>query len=143
MSTVSLAPGPQAHRDATILPIRLSVRRLLFSSLCLGVSVVPVCFSTASAQSADGDAVAIEKERSRLEQRLAKVDAPASLQPDARIFLKGIQWALRYEKKLEPKDAALIQNALARAQQRVEALAAGKPGWTTRKGRLVRGFVSA
>ena len=84
----------------------------------------------------------IEQERIRLEDRLSKINVNADLQADARIFLKGIQWALRYEGKLDPKDAAVVQNALKRAGQRVDALAEGKPTWSTRRDKVVRGFVS-
>lgn len=84
-----------------------------------------------------------EQERARLEARLAAVAGKVDLQADARIFLKGIQWALRYETKLEPKDRALIRESLDRARQRLDTLAADKSDWTKRHGKVVRGFVSA
>ncbi len=62
---------------------------------------------------------------------------------DAEVFRKGVVWALRYETKLEPADVALIKKAITRCAERTEALAAGKPTWTERKGKLVRGYVSA
>jgi S-formylglutathione hydrolase FrmB len=84
----------------------------------------------------------IDRERIRLEARLAKLNASEDLEADALIFLKGIHWALRYEANLAGKDAALVRQALVRGGQRVDALAAGKPAWSTRRGKLVRGFVS-
>lgn len=67
----------------------------------------------------------------------------ANLLPDAAVFPKGIQWALRYETELKPADVALIDKALGRGRQRVELLQAGKPAWMQKRGRVVRGYVSA
>ncbi|WP_193788986.1 prolyl oligopeptidase family serine peptidase [Zavarzinella formosa] len=62
---------------------------------------------------------------------------------DAEIFHKGVLWALRYEPKLEPADVAIVKKALQRGLARTEMLAAGKQSWGERKGKLVRGYVSA
>src|SRR5262245_7616413 len=67
----------------------------------------------------------------------------ADLYADAEVFRKGAEWALRYETKLEPADVALVRKALARCAERAEALAAGNAPWAERKGKLVRGYVSA
>lgn len=70
-------------------------------------------------------------------------DAPADLRADAALFAKGMIWALRYDTGLSPADLVLIQKAAARGLERVEATLAQKTRWTTKKGKLVRGFVSA
>ncbi len=63
---------------------------------------------------------------------------------DADLFHKGIIWALRYEKNLTTNDVALLKRALARGQQRADALLNdGKQPWTIRKGKVLRGFISA
>ncbi len=62
---------------------------------------------------------------------------------DADVFVKGVVWALRYDTRLEPADVAAIRKALARARQRLDALAAGRHHWSAKKGRLVRGYVYA
>jgi pimeloyl-ACP methyl ester carboxylesterase len=87
----------------------------------------------------------LERERLDLEQRLSAVmpKTIADLAADARVFLRGIQWALRYETKLDQKDVDLLQHVIRRARQRIDALDTGKAAWATRKGRIVRGFVSA
>ena len=59
------------------------------------------------------------------------------------MFRKGVEWALKYETKLEPADVALIKKALVRCAERTDAVAAGKPAWPDRKGKVVRGYVSA
>jgi hypothetical protein len=66
------------------------------------------------------------------------------LYPDAEIFRKAVIWALRYEPKLEPADVALIQKALKRCRERVEAIEADKvTWWPDRKGKVVRGYKSS
>lgn len=62
---------------------------------------------------------------------------------DARIFHKGVVWALRYEQEFQPADLALITKALDRGRQRAAELAAGNASWAGRRGRLARGYVSA
>src|SRR4051794_13994621 len=62
--------------------------------------------------------------------------------PDAEVFRKAVVWALRYEPRLEPADVALIQKALKRCRERVEALETGKTPWWPRPGKGVRGFIS-
>ncbi|MDB5311789.1 MAG: putative hydrolase, CocE/NonD family [Gemmataceae bacterium] len=62
---------------------------------------------------------------------------------DAEVFRKGVVWALLYETKLDPADLTLVRKALRRGAERADSLAAGKPAWADRKGRVVRGFVSA
>src|SRR6478735_11891559 len=65
------------------------------------------------------------------------------LYPDAEIFRKAVIWALRYEPKLEPADVALIQKALKRCRERVEAIEADKvTWWPGRKGKVIRGYRS-
>lgn len=69
--------------------------------------------------------------------------APADALADAALFLKGVTWALRYETSLTTNDVAAIKRALARGQQRATGLAAKALPWTTRKGKVLRAYVSA
>jgi pimeloyl-ACP methyl ester carboxylesterase len=64
---------------------------------------------------------------------------------DAEVFAKGIAWALRFETTLAPADLALLNKALERCRSRLSALEEGKHPypWLEKKGRVVRGFVSA
>ncbi len=61
----------------------------------------------------------------------------------ADLFLKGIAWALRYEVNLTTNDVASIKKALARGQQRADALLANQQPWARRKGKVLRAYVSA
>ncbi|MBI5800238.1 MAG: prolyl oligopeptidase family serine peptidase [Verrucomicrobia bacterium] len=69
----------------------------------------------------------------------AKADSYAS----ADLFLKGFTWALRYETNLNTNDVASLKKALARGHQRSDALLANQTPWTTRKGKVLRAYVSA
>lgn len=73
----------------------------------------------------------------------ASGDRPASDIADAAIFSKGLQWALQYDQQFSPRDIALMKRAIIRGKQRIEALAANKKTWSTRKGKLALGYVSA
>ncbi len=84
----------------------------------------------------------LERGLKELNDRLNKLRSDALA--DAAVFAKGITWALRYDtEQLGAPDVALLKRALERGRERVAALEAGKQPWATRKGRLVRGFVSA
>lgn len=119
------------------------------SAICLAVAgfISPV----RSAALPDGlsaeDQKQIESDLETLEVRLAALRSSmtvnADLLADAEIYHKGVVWALRYESKLEPADVALIKKALLRCKQRTEALAGNKQVWPAKKGRLVRGYLSA
>ena len=62
---------------------------------------------------------------------------------DAEVFAKGITWALRYDATFAPADLKRLNTAIERCRSRVAAIEAGKAPWTARKGKVVRGFVSA
>src|SRR5262245_7220298 len=63
---------------------------------------------------------------------------------DADIFAKGARWALRYDTDGKPTDAALIQRAVVRGISRsVDMAQTQTPAWATKRGRVVRGYVSS
>lgn len=79
-----------------------------------------------------------------LKAQLTKLKlANADLLADAEVFHKGGGWALRYESAFTAKDVATIEKALARGTERVTALTANQSPWAKKKGKVVRGFVSA
>jgi hypothetical protein len=89
-------------------------------------------------------------QRQMLEEKLRSLQGTLATQAetsrndvtDAAIFSKGLAWALRYDRKFSPKDVALLEKAIARGNQRAEALAANRKPWSTRKGKLALGYVS-
>lgn len=68
---------------------------------------------------------------------------PAHLVADAAVYAKGVEWALRYDRDFTPADTALLEKSLARGHERVAAIANQKPGWLSRQGKMVVGYVSA
>ena len=80
----------------------------------------------------------------QLETRLSKLTpANPDLLADAEVFHKGAVWGLRYDQSLTTKDVELLNKSLARGLQRAEAIAANTTHWTTKKGSVLRGYVSA
>ncbi|WP_435009553.1 prolyl oligopeptidase family serine peptidase [Tundrisphaera lichenicola] len=61
---------------------------------------------------------------------------------DVEVFGKGIAWALKYDEDLGPADLTLLKTALDRFRSRIGELEIGKSPWVSRKGQVVRGFVS-
>lgn len=93
---------------------------------------------------APDDHQALQDAARQLEEKLAKLKPEKSdLLADAEVFHKSIAWALRYETTFAPNDVALLKKNSTRGLQRAEALAANKTPWTTKKGKVLRGFVSA
>jgi poly(3-hydroxybutyrate) depolymerase len=115
-------------------------------AVLLCASAVPAPAEPPAGLAAD-DAKQIDRDLTALAERLRALPeekpASADLLADAEAFRKGVEWALRYETTLAPADVALVKKALARCAERVDALVAGKPAWPNRKGKLVRGYVSA
>ncbi len=62
---------------------------------------------------------------------------------DAEVYAKGIAWALRYDSELASTDVAILTRALESGRARVADLESGRAPWAGKKGRVVRGFVSA
>lgn len=100
---------------------------------------VPVPASLSAA-----DQQVIEAVQGQLTDKLAALKpSKPDLLADAGVFHKGVTWALRYDKTFAANDVALLKKAQDRARQRVETLAANNTPWTTKKGKVVRGYVSA
>ncbi|MEZ6031776.1 MAG: prolyl oligopeptidase family serine peptidase [Planctomycetaceae bacterium] len=88
-----------------------------------------------------------DEPRDVLIQLQGKIAGLNSVNPDlladVGLFHKAVVWALRYDTPLTPNDELLVTRALTTGLQRAEALAANQPDWTTQKGKVLRGFVSA
>ncbi len=85
----------------------------------------------------------IESGLTNLNDRIAPIRSnKADDSADAAVFAKGAAWALRYDTQFDPADVALLKKALERGNERAAALEAGKRPWASRKGKVVRGFLS-
>ncbi len=91
------------------------------------------------------EAKQLQEKLDRLRADFDPVAAPAKADrfADAGLFHKGITWALRYETTLTTNDVAALKRALARGNQRAISLLANQTPWATRKGKVLRGYVSA
>ena len=120
------------------------MRRALFVALLFPGGVLAAEPAGLTSNDAEQIARDLRSLGERIRELRTRSNAPErdDLVADAEVFHKGVVWALRYEPKLEPADVALIEKALARGIERVDALAAGRPAWPERKGKLVRGYVS-
>ena len=117
--------------------LRLSVAAWAFSTS-------PRVFAQLSPESPAPSRQSIAVEIDTLKTRLQSIEAKPGTHPtsDARIFLKGAEWALRYDAVLTAADLNQIQNSLVTATRRIEGLEAGMTPWTLQKGRLACGYVS-
>ncbi|HVT72085.1 MAG TPA: prolyl oligopeptidase family serine peptidase [Lacunisphaera sp.] len=132
-------------------------RALVLAGLLAGglrpVAAGPTDTITLPGGLAPADRQHLESELSRLQDRVAALPSPGSAadpasaadrRADAELFLKGVEWALRYETAAAtPDDVRLLATWLTRAEERLAALRAGEAPWVTKKGRVLRGFVSA
>jgi pimeloyl-ACP methyl ester carboxylesterase len=82
-------------------------------------------------------------ERNALRIPLEVKSANTDLLADAQVFGKAIDWALKYDSALTDADMRLLKHAGVRAKERAAAIAAHTPTWTTKKGKVMRGFFSA
>jgi hypothetical protein len=80
------------------------------------------------------------QDREALERDLKELEARAAGNVDAEVFAKGVAWALRYEAKLAPKDAALVRKSLDQGLRRAGDKDAP---WAKKKGKVARGYRSA
>ncbi len=107
---------------------------------------------------ADGNSNLTAEERQRIEGRMRelkgriealrkKVSRPSEdlgdRLADVEVFVKGITWALKYDTTFSQVDRGLLNSSLERCQGRIDALEVGDSPWTQRKGKVVRGYVSA
>jgi hypothetical protein len=143
-------------------PFRINFSRVTAAVLPLVLSFV-VIIGTAQRVAADetvpenagSSRENLESQLSALEETLRglsaddgkKTDtvlASRTLIPDVEIYLKGARWALRYDTDGRPTDAALILKAVARGVSRAREMArAVAPPWASKRGRVVRGYVSS
>jgi hypothetical protein len=66
----------------------------------------------------------------------------AALLPDVAVFHKAVDWALRHDEFMAPKDVAYARTLLARGTQRAAQLRAGQAPWLDATGVILRGHRS-
>jgi len=87
--------------------------------------------------------VVLSRPRSRLSPGdTDPIDLALDLMADSGVFSKAAVCAMRDGSDLAPGDAALIKKFHSRSLERAEA-ASGKTPWTGKKGKVLRGYISA
>ncbi len=84
---------------------------------------------------------ALGKEIDAIRSELKGKPALARL-PDIQIFLKSVDWALRYNEIFNVKEIATAKKHLKQGLERAKLLREGTPTWTTTKGGSARGYLS-
>ncbi len=134
-------------RPVISLAVRFSVLAFWIPLVISLASVAHAAPAPATSPLTDAERAAILAEFQPLQARLNSLRTAPGVSPDrwadAQIFLKGVTWALDFGPVADAKNRDLVQKALRRAKERVEDLAAGRHPWTDKRGRTVRGFVSA
>lgn len=145
-------------------PPRLAIpfspmRQLLLSSLALFTSAVLLPAQTppvtgkqvpppgvpipeADRQTLEAGVRELASEIRKIPRARATVTAPDGLLPDVEIFLKAVDWPLRYHEFFDLKQVGTAKALLAEGMARARALEAGKAPWTEATGPVVRGYRS-
>ena len=103
----------------------------------------PNGFPAADRQSFERDLKSLGAKLASLRSTSARDRSQLDPLADADFFHKGIAWALRYETNFTTNDVALLKKSVARGHQRTDALLGGKHPWASRKGKVLRAYVSA
>lgn len=112
---------------------------------CLIVTLVMILTASVSAQNAKP---LTEVQREQFNKDLQQLNADLAAiqqQPhavDARVFAKGLHWALKYDKEFSTGDVALLEKAVQRGRERCTAVAQGQAPWLSQRGKVALGYVS-
>ncbi|MSU49542.1 MAG: hypothetical protein EXS37_10720 [Opitutus sp.] len=87
-------------------------------------------------------AVALRRDIDALAVTLAAEPKLLSLLPDVEIFHKAVDWALRYDEFMVPKEIAFARHLLDEGGQRAAQLRAKQAPWLDATGLIVRGYRS-
>lgn len=83
-----------------------------------------------------------DAQRETFEREMAELNLSHDLGTDQRIFLKGLTWALKYDREFTPADLMLLEKAIRRAHERQELPPDKGRQWATRRGKLALGYRS-
>lgn len=88
-------------------------------------------------------AAALRRELDALAGELSGDARLSTLLPDVEIFHKAVDWALRYDEFMAPKEIAYARTLLQQGAQRIAALRAKQAPWLTATGLVLRGHRSS
>jgi pimeloyl-ACP methyl ester carboxylesterase len=91
-----------------------------------------------------GEIVRLDQMLWKLRSRATSGDPSASdLLADVDVFRAGAEWAFRYELSYSASDLTLVRKSISRGIERADAALAGRKPWIAKKGKVLRGFISA
>jgi dienelactone hydrolase len=97
----------------------------------------------------DADRLELEKGVSELGKQIESLPADLSgkpalldLLPDAKIYHKAVDWALRYDEFYRTNEIQIARQLLTEGMARVKALREGHPQWVSDTGLVVRAYIS-
>ncbi|MCX7005744.1 MAG: prolyl oligopeptidase family serine peptidase [Kiritimatiellaeota bacterium] len=131
--------------------VRLLIVFLTFSGFVLAQApklvapVVPKRVPPAGVAVPEKDRRELEAGAAQLAAAIAKLHVRpelADVLPDVQIFHKAVDWALRYDEVLDPKQIAVARGLLTQGMARVTALAAGRTPWLEQTGMVMRAYRS-
>jgi len=76
----------------------------------------------------------------KIPHRSGTAGSAEGLLPDVEIFLKAVDWPLKYNEFYDVKQVASAKALLAEGMARAKALQSGKSPWASATGPVVRGF---
>jgi len=119
----------------TIFTLFLVVVTIGVSTQCLGQPVaVPL---TAEQRQA------FDASLRQLKASLASHQMPIEINlPDAAIFAKGLDWALKYDREFSAGDVGLLRKAASRGLERAKAIQKQTASWQSHRGKLALGYIS-
>lgn len=88
-------------------------------------------------------AATLRKELDALAKELIPQPKLLALLPDAEIFHKAVDWALRYDEFFDTKQTTFARTLLQQGTERARQLRVGQAPWLSATGRVVRGYRSA
>ena len=101
-----------------------------------------VQISPAAREELQAGADALAKELDSLRAALKAKPALLDLLPDAQIYHKAVDWALRHDEFYSTNEVAVARDLLKRGTERAQALREGKAPWLAQTGLVVRAYQS-
>ena len=103
-----------------------------------------IAIPAAARSELEGGAADLRRDLDTVARELAAAKSTrlATLLPDAEIFHKAVDWALRHDEFFDPKQVVVARRLLATGRERVVQLRAGRAPWLEATGLIVRGYRS-
>lgn len=143
--TIPGFPFSQARRSA---PARSKLRRAAFAAALLVAAAASAAAPAAPTVAAADRAALVEglaqlrRDVTAAERAVAHDPKLHALLPDVQVLAKALDWSLNFDAPFAPALLPTAQEILREGLDRAAQLRAGAAPWTTRTGKVIRGFRS-